>query len=67
MKNTTAIIDLIYPEVEKSLDKNTPAYKKYLSKFIKSSWQTWIDMLSYNQREALQLLNDVWVSFITRC
>lgn len=36
MKNTTAIIDDIYPEVENALKSNLSGYKKYISKFINS-------------------------------
>ena len=49
MKNTTAIIDLIYPEVEKSLDKNTQSYKKYLSKFINSRASQFYANAPYSQ------------------
>ena len=34
MKDTKAILDIAYPEVEKKLKANLAAYKKYISKFI---------------------------------
>ena len=57
MKNTTAIIDLIYPEVEKSLDKNTQSYKKYLSKFINSTLMHRIPKYILQQMMLMNCLN----------
>ena len=34
MKDTVAILNIAYPEVEKKLKVNLAAYKKYISKFI---------------------------------
>lgn len=36
MKDTTAILDTAYPEVEKQIKANLSGYKKYISKFINS-------------------------------
>ena len=35
MKDTKAILDIAYPEVEKHIKNNIPQYKKYISKFQK--------------------------------
>ena len=34
MKDTKAILDIAYPEIEKCIKNNIPQYKKYISKFI---------------------------------
>lgn len=34
MKDTTAILNIAYPEIEKCMKNNINAYKKYISKFI---------------------------------
>ena len=34
MKDTKAILDIAYPEVEKCMKNNLAQYKKYISKFI---------------------------------
>ena len=45
MKDTKAILDIAYPEVEKHIKNNIPQYKKYISKFMnKRSKQLYSNM-----------------------
>lgn len=49
MKNTTAILNKIYPLVESSIKKNLNSYKKYLGKFISDRSEDLYDIAPYRR------------------